>query len=182
MNKRYRFFIFLLIISFYPATFAGDYVPLNITDGMWEVELNFEKLLTPQQKVKMKQALASLEQMKKKNPAMAAQIAQATASLGLKGTSVTKKNCLNRKDMKNEMDKMLNQESSSDRKCKGEILKSTPKLIEGKSTCGDKVYHYKITVQNKKKMKTLITTHDGKTIEGNFKWLAKKCTDESLGK
>lgn len=175
LKNKPHFLICSLIILFYSSTFAAEYTPLDITDGMWEVQLNFEDMLTPKQMVQMKKALAALEQMKKTNPAIAAQMAKSFATFGVKGTSVTKKNCFHHSDMKNQMNKMLNQESSSDRKkCKSEIVKSTPKLMQGKSICGDKTYKYKLSVINKKMMKSVMTTHDGKTVEGNFKWKAKK--------
>jgi len=182
MNDRTSFFIFFLIISIISSsrsTCAKDFVPLDVADGLWAVELNFENMLTPKQKAQMKTALGALEKMKKTNPAMAAQLSQATGALGMQGTSVTKENCVNHNDMKNGVNKMLNQESSSDSKCRGEIIKSTAKLMEGKSICGNKTYEYKVSVISKKEMKYLITTHDGKTIKGHSKWKANKCTPES---
>lgn len=181
MKTRMKLIVLAVVFSLYPSTFAGDYVPLDIEDGMWEVKFNFENMLSAQQKAQMKQALARLEEMKKQNPAMAAQLSQMTKSMGVSENTVTRKNCLNRRDMCAEMDKMLNRESSSESKCQGKVLKSTAKMIEGKSICGDKTHHYKIKVQDKKHMSSVITTSEGKTMTSTFKWLSSKCSKESLG-
>lgn len=171
--------VLILSLSFPSLASKSKYVPLDIEDGMWEVKFDFENMLSAQQKIQIKQALEKLEEMKKKNPAMAAQLSQMTESMGVSSSSVTKTNCIDHSNMKDEMDSMLNGESSSEVKCKGEILKSTPKMIEGRSVCGDKIHKYKITVQDRKHMTSVVTTADGKTLEASFKWLDKECTPES---
>ncbi len=170
-----KILLFLLLTLSLNPSFAVKYIPLDIADGMWEIKFNFENLLTAKQKAQMKQALERLEQMKKQNPEMAAQLAQVTKSMGVTENSVTKKNCITHENMQKKMNEMISSESSSEVKCKGQMTKSSEKLLEGVSVCGDKTHSYKITVQDKKHMKSVVTTSDGKTMEGTFKWLASKC-------
>ena len=172
--KIFKAFIFSVLVITNIQLFAVEFIPLDINDGEWEVEMDFKNFMTKEQRSQLNLALSRLEDMKKKNPEMAAQVAKMTAGMGIGDGTIKKKNCLTKNDMKTEMDKMLGQQSSS-KKCVGKITKSTSKLIEGSSTCGDKVHNYKVTVQDQKHMKTMITTSDGKTVQGNFRWLTADC-------
>ena len=163
---------FMLIIS---SVGAVDYKPLDIEDGQWQIVMDFNNFLTTKQKKQMEDALKRLEEMKKKNPAMAAQMEGVTKSLGLEGNTIKREACFEKSAMKEEMDKMMSGQVSSDKKCVGKILKSTDKMIEGQSKCGDKIHYYKITVQNKKKMTTEITSADGKKIIGRMSFVSSNC-------
>jgi hypothetical protein len=169
--------ILCLIFLMGPPLLAKDLVPLNIDNGTWEVELNFSDFLTADQKAKMKEALAKLEQMKKDNPEMAAQMAQLTKGMSISADSVKKSICMTQKNMKAQMDKVLSQESSSDSSCKGEVVKSTAKYLEGKSICGDKTYIYKMNVINKKRVKGEIIADKGKVMKSEFVWLNSQCKE-----
>lgn len=170
----FKTLIFSILVATNIQPFAVEFIPLDINDGEWEVEMDFKNFMTKEQRSQLNLALAQLEEMKKKNPQMAAQVAKMTAGMGIGDGTIKKKNCLTKNDMKTEMDKMLGQQSKT-KKCIGKISKSTNKLIEGSSTCGDKIHNYKITVQDQKHMQTVITTADGKVVKGDFRWLTADC-------
>ncbi len=169
------FFIFLLTLL--TSVSASKFVPLDIDNGKWNVEMNFNNMLNAEQKAQMKLAMAKLEELKKNNPEMAAQLAKVTKGLGVENGTISKATCMTKESMGAEMDKMLSQESSSDSKCVGEVIKSTPKMVEGKTTCGKKTHHYKIMVDDAKHMTSEITTSEGKKIHGKFTWQAAECKD-----
>jgi len=172
--KSIKGLIYSLLVVTSIQLFAVEFIPLDINDGEWEVEMDFNDILTKEQRAQMKMAMDRIEKMKKENPEMAAKVANMTKGMGIANGTIKKKNCLTKNDMKTEMDKMLGQQSAS-HKCTGKITKSTNKLIEGSSTCGEKVHSYVITVQDQKHMKTVITTSDGKKMKGNFRWLTADC-------
>ena len=169
---------FILVFSISLGASAAKFTPLDILDGKWNIKMNFNDMLTDSQRAQMKKAMAKLEELKKSNPQMAAQLAQVTKGLGVEDGTISKATCMTKDSMESEMNKMLSQESSSDNKCTGEIITSTKTMVEGKSKCGEKTHHYKIMVKDNKHMNTVITTHEGKKIHGTFTWLSAECKNE----